>query len=119
SSSRNTSSYYVTHPTSVVDYDDKYPQDDIQTNSEDPLTSAINQAVIQSDRVNIQSRNSGNAGRNNRRAYVQAKVADGSYETGNVQRTLQNSSSGSTSTVQCYNCSRKGHYARNCPKLRV
>nr|GEY37424.1 hypothetical protein [Tanacetum cinerariifolium] len=41
SSSRNTSSYYVTHPTSVVDYDDKYQQDDIQTNSEDPLTSAI------------------------------------------------------------------------------
>nr|GEY95471.1 hypothetical protein [Tanacetum cinerariifolium] len=119
SSSRNTSSYYVTHPTSVVDYDDKYPQDDIQTNSKDPLTSAINQAVIQSDRVNIQSRNSGNAGRNNRRAYVQAKVADGSYETGNVQRTLQNSSSGSTSTVQCYNCSEKGHYARNYPKLRV
>nr|GEY10636.1 hypothetical protein [Tanacetum cinerariifolium] len=41
SSSRNTSSYYVTHPTSMVDYDDEYQQDDIQTNSEDPLTSAI------------------------------------------------------------------------------
>nr|GEU39328.1 hypothetical protein [Tanacetum cinerariifolium] len=84
SSSRNTSSYYVIHPTSVVDYDDEYQQDDIQTNSEDPLTSTINQAVIQGDRVNIQSRNSGN-----------------------------------TSTVQCYNCSGKGHYARNCPKPRV
>ncbi|GJR92675.1 integrase, catalytic region, zinc finger, CCHC-type containing protein [Tanacetum coccineum] len=24
-----------------------------------------------------------------------------------------------TSTVQCYNCSGKGHYARNCPKPRV
>nr|GEV62675.1 hypothetical protein [Tanacetum cinerariifolium] len=95
-SSRNTSSYYVTHPTSVVDYDDEYQQDDSQTNSEDPLTSAMlllaqsitqnfsnptnnrlrtssntrNQAVIQGDRVNDQSRNSGNAGRNNRRAYV-------------------------------------------------
>ncbi|GJW75034.1 hypothetical protein Tco_0134404 [Tanacetum coccineum] len=41
SSSRNTSSYYVTHPTSVVDYDDEYQQDDIQTNSEDPLASAM------------------------------------------------------------------------------
>nr|GEW04088.1 Gag-Pol polyprotein [Tanacetum cinerariifolium] len=97
SSSRNTSSYYVTHPTSVVDYDDEYQQGDIQTNYEDPLTSAMlllaraitqnfsnltnnrlrtssntrNQAVIQGDRVNIQSKNSGNAGRNNRRAYVQ------------------------------------------------
>nr|GFD16228.1 hypothetical protein [Tanacetum cinerariifolium] len=110
SSSKNTSSYYVTHPTSVVDYDDEYQQDDIQTNSEDPLTSAmlllaraitqnffnltnnrvhtssniINQEVIQGDRVNIQSKNSGNAGRNNRRAYVQEEVVEGSNETGNV-----------------------------------
>ncbi|GJR82352.1 integrase, catalytic region, zinc finger, CCHC-type containing protein [Tanacetum coccineum] len=110
SSSRNTSSYYVTYPTFVVDYEDEYQQDDVHTNSEDPLTSAmlllaraitqnfstptnnhlrtssntINQAIIQGDRVNIQSRNSGN-----------------------------------TSTIQCYNCSGKGHYARNCPKPRV
>nr|GEX49091.1 hypothetical protein [Tanacetum cinerariifolium] len=41
SSSKNTSSYYVTHPTSVINYDDEYQQDDIQTNSEDPLTSKI------------------------------------------------------------------------------
>nr|GEZ15369.1 Gag-Pol polyprotein [Tanacetum cinerariifolium] len=37
----NTSSYYVTHPTYVVDYDDEYQQDDIQTKSKDPLTSAM------------------------------------------------------------------------------
>ncbi|GJT99294.1 retrovirus-related pol polyprotein from transposon TNT 1-94 [Tanacetum coccineum] len=110
SSSRNTSSYYVTHPTSVVDYEDEYQQDDVHTNSEDPLASAMlllaraithnfsnptnnylrtssntrNQAIIQGDRVNIQSRNSGN-----------------------------------TLTVQCYNYSGKRHYARNCPKPRV
>ncbi|GJY49595.1 retrovirus-related pol polyprotein from transposon TNT 1-94 [Tanacetum coccineum] len=123
SSSRNTSSYYVTHPTSVVDYEDEYQQDDVHTNSEDPLASAmLNQAIIQGDRVNIQSRNSGNAGRNNRRAYVQEEIVEGSNapnETGNVQRTLRTSSSGNTSTVQCYNCSGKGHYARNCPKPRV
>ncbi|GJV12889.1 uncharacterized mitochondrial protein-like protein [Tanacetum coccineum] len=148
SSSRNTSSYYVTHPTSVVDYEDEYQQDDVHTNSEDPLTSAMlllaraitqnfstptnnrlrtssntrNQAIIQGDRVNIQSRNSGNAGRNNRRAYVQEEIIEGSNapnETGNVQRTLRTSSSGNTSTVQCYNYSGKGHYARNCPKPRV
>nr|GFC11370.1 hypothetical protein [Tanacetum cinerariifolium] len=125
SSYRNTSSYYVTHPISVVDYDDEYQQDDIQTNSEDPLTSAMlllaraitqnffnptnnhlrtssntrKQAVIQGDWVNIQSRNSGNAGRNNKRTYVQEEVVEGSKETGNVQRTLRNSSSGNTSTV--------------------
>ncbi|GJV55190.1 retrovirus-related pol polyprotein from transposon TNT 1-94 [Tanacetum coccineum] len=114
SSSRNTSSYYVTHPTSVVDYEDEYQQDDVHTNSEDPLASAM--------LVNIQSRNSGNVGRNNRRAYVQEEIVEGSNapnETGNVQRTLRTSSSGNTSTVQCYNCSGKGHYARNCPKPRV
>ncbi|GJW71714.1 hypothetical protein Tco_0128631 [Tanacetum coccineum] len=100
SSSRNTSSYYVTHPTSVVDYEDGYQQDDVHTNSEDPLASAMlllaraitqkfstltnnrlhtssntkNQAIIQGNRVNIQSRNSGNAGRNNRRAFVQEEI---------------------------------------------
>nr|GEX01660.1 copia protein [Tanacetum cinerariifolium] len=108
-SSRNISSYYVAHPTYVVDYDDEYQHDDIQTNSEDPLTSAMlllaraiiqnlsnptnnrlrtssntrNQAVIQGDRVNIQSRNSGYAGRNNRRAYVQEEVVEGANEIGN------------------------------------
>ncbi|GJV93494.1 retrovirus-related pol polyprotein from transposon TNT 1-94 [Tanacetum coccineum] len=148
SSSRQTSSYYVTHPTSVVDYDDEYQQDDVHNNSEDPLVSAMlllakaitqnfsnptnnrlrassntrNQAIIQGDRVNIQSRNSGNTGRNGRRAYVQEEVVEGMNapkETGNVQRTLRTLSSGNTSTVQCYNCSEKGHYARNCPKPRV
>ncbi|GKA39305.1 integrase, catalytic region, zinc finger, CCHC-type containing protein [Tanacetum coccineum] len=123
SSSRNTSSYYVTHTTSMVDYEDEYQQDDVHTNSEDPITSAmLNQAIIQGDRVNIQSRNSGNGRRNNRRAYVQEEIGEGSNapnETGNVQRTLRTSSSGNTSTVQCYNSSEKGHYARNCPKQRV
>ncbi|GJV51586.1 integrase, catalytic region, zinc finger, CCHC-type containing protein [Tanacetum coccineum] len=106
SSSRQTSSYYVTHPPSVVDYDDEYQ----------------NQVIIQGDMVNIQRRNSGNTGRNNRRAYVQEEVVEGMNapnETGNVQRTLRTPSSGNTSTVQCYNCSGKGHYPRNCPKLRV
>ncbi|GJT59453.1 hypothetical protein Tco_1002986 [Tanacetum coccineum] len=132
SSSRQTSSYYVTHPTSVVDYDDEYQQDDVHNNSKDPLVSAMlllakaitqnfsnptnnrlrassntrNQAIIQGDRVNIQSRNSGNTGRNSRRAYVQEEVVEGMNapkETGNVQRTLRTPSLGNTSTVQCYN----------------
>nr|GEW79458.1 hypothetical protein [Tanacetum cinerariifolium] len=119
--------------------------DDIQTNPKDPLASAMlllaraitqkfsnptnnrlrtssntrNQAIIQGDRVNIQSKNSGNTRRNNRRAYVQEEAVEGSNETENVQRNLLISSSGNTSTVQCYNCSGKGHHARNCPKPRV
>ncbi|GJT39846.1 retrovirus-related pol polyprotein from transposon TNT 1-94 [Tanacetum coccineum] len=148
SSSRQTSSYYVIHPTSVVDYDDEYQQDDVHNNSEDPLVFAMlllakditqiffnptnnrlhassntrNQAIIQGDMVNIQRRNSGNTRRNGRRAYVQEEVVEGMNvpkETGNVQRTLRIPSSGNTSTVQCYNYSEKGHYARNCPKPRV
>ncbi|GKG05124.1 hypothetical protein Tco_0315511, partial [Tanacetum coccineum] len=136
--------YRLLHPTSVVDYDDEYQQDDVHNNSEDPLVFAMlllaksitqnfsnptnnslrsssntrNQAIIQGDRVNIQSRNSGNTRRNNRRAYVQEEVVEGMNaqeevvegmnapnETGNVQRTLRTPSSGNTSTVQCYNCS--------------
>ncbi|GKA55854.1 hypothetical protein Tco_0754926 [Tanacetum coccineum] len=125
SSFRNTSSYYVTHPPSLVDYDEEYQKDVVQTNSKDPLTSAMlllaraitqnfstptnnhlntssntrNQAIIQGDRVNIQSRNSGNTGRNTRRAYVQEEVVEGSNaqnESGNVQRTLRTSSTGNT-----------------------
>ncbi|GKA20838.1 hypothetical protein Tco_0700827 [Tanacetum coccineum] len=96
---------------------EKSNEDDVHSNSEDPLASAMlllalaitqkistpinnrlrtssntkNQAIIQGDRVNIQSRNSGNTGRNNRRAYVQEEIVEGSNapnETGNVQRTL-------------------------------
>nr|GEW59345.1 hypothetical protein [Tanacetum cinerariifolium] len=120
-------------------------RDDIQTNHEDSVASATlllsraitqnfsnptnnhlrtssntkNQAIIQGDRVNIQSRNSGNTERNNRRAYVQEEIVEGSNETENVQRNLRTSSLGNTSTVQCYNYSGKGHYARNFPKPRV
>nr|GEU80075.1 DNA-directed DNA polymerase [Tanacetum cinerariifolium] len=47
------------------------------------------------------------------------EVVEGANETGNVQRTLWNSYSGNTSTIQCYNCSGKGHYVRNGPKPRV
>ncbi|GKE81346.1 hypothetical protein Tco_1551346 [Tanacetum coccineum] len=41
SSSRTTTPYYVTHPSSVVDYDEDYQRDVVQNNYEDPLTSAI------------------------------------------------------------------------------
>ncbi|GKD17070.1 retrovirus-related pol polyprotein from transposon TNT 1-94 [Tanacetum coccineum] len=127
SSSRTTSPYYVTYPSLVVDYDDDYEGDEIQNTSEDPLTCAMillaraitqrfynptnnrlptssntkNQAIVQGDRVNIQNRNSGNDGRNTRRLYVQEEIIEGT-----------------AANVQCYSCSEKGHYARNCPKLR-
>ncbi|GKC66686.1 putative ribonuclease H-like domain-containing protein [Tanacetum coccineum] len=63
SSSRTSSQYYVTHPSSMVDYNDN--------------------------------------------------------DAGNIQRTLRTASSGTVANVQCYNCSEKGLYARNCLKPRV
>nr|GEU57007.1 hypothetical protein [Tanacetum cinerariifolium] len=102
SSFRTTTPTCVTHPSLVVDYDDDYQGDIVQSNSDDPLTFAMiflscaitrnfsnptnnhlrnssntrNQSIIQRDRVKIQSRTSGTA-----------------------------------VTIQCYNCSEKGHYA--------
>ncbi|GJZ33646.1 hypothetical protein Tco_0579082 [Tanacetum coccineum] len=84
--------YYVTHPSSVVDYDDEY-QGELQGDSqEDKLTTAMmllaqaitqkfstptnnrlrtssntrNQAVIQDGRVDIQTKNAGYGGNGNR-----------------------------------------------------
>ncbi|GKB73784.1 retrovirus-related pol polyprotein from transposon TNT 1-94 [Tanacetum coccineum] len=114
SSSRNTSSYYVTRPMSMVEYEDEYQQDDVHTNSEDPLASAmllLARSITQkfSTPTNNRLRTSSNT-RN--QAIIQGDRV-------NIQRTLRTSSLGNTSTVQCYNYSGKGHYARNCPKPRV
>ncbi|GKA43177.1 hypothetical protein Tco_0735901 [Tanacetum coccineum] len=116
SSSRTTTPYYVTHPPSVVDYDDDYQGDAVQNNSEDPLTPAMillaraitqrfsnptnnhlrtssntrNQATVQGDRLNIQSKNYGNGGRNIRRSYFQEEIIEGNNvqnDAGNIQRT--------------------------------
>ncbi|GJX74970.1 hypothetical protein Tco_0313565 [Tanacetum coccineum] len=117
-------------------------QDDVYNNSEDPLASAMlllakaitqnfsnptnnrlrassntrNQAVVQGDRVNIQSRNFGNVGRNNRRAYVQGEVVEGmnaTNETANVQRNcVESPDSSNTSTVNAITLRWKGQYAR-------
>ncbi|GJS93548.1 gag-pol polyprotein [Tanacetum coccineum] len=81
-----------------------------------------NQAIVQADKVNIQSRNVGNDGKIARCLYnVQEETAEGSNvqkENENVHRNLQTSSRNVTN-VQCYNYNEKGHYARNCPKPKV
>ncbi|GJY32685.1 hypothetical protein Tco_0417154 [Tanacetum coccineum] len=66
--------YYVTHPSSVVDYEDEY-QGELQGDSqEDKLTTAmINQAVIQDGRVDIQTKNESYGGNGNKNAERQNK----------------------------------------------
>ncbi|GJT34088.1 integrase, catalytic region, zinc finger, CCHC-type containing protein [Tanacetum coccineum] len=84
SSSKTSSPYYVTHPSSVVDYDDDYQGDAFQNNYEDPLTSAM-----------INSRNDG---RNTRRSFVPEEIIKGNNiqnDVGNTQRTLRTTSLGS------------------------
>ncbi|GJZ04108.1 retrovirus-related pol polyprotein from transposon TNT 1-94 [Tanacetum coccineum] len=81
-----------------------------------------NQAIVQGDRVNIQSKNSGNDGRITRRAYVQEEVSENinvQNDAGIIQRNLRTASTGTVANVQCYKCSEKGHYARNCLKPKV
>ncbi|GJY88893.1 hypothetical protein Tco_0503521 [Tanacetum coccineum] len=113
SSSRSPQPYYVTHPPSVVDYDDDYQGDTFQNDPEDPLTSAKmllaraitqrystptnnrlcsssntrNQVFVQVDRVNIQRRNVGNDGRIPRRSY---NIQEESTEGSDVQRIKNN-----------------------------
>ncbi|GKD73625.1 gag-pol polyprotein, partial [Tanacetum coccineum] len=140
--------HILTHPLSVVDYDDDYQGDTFQNNSEDPHISAMmllartitqrfsnptnnclstssntrNQSIVQGDKVNIQSRNSGNDGRNTRRSFVLEEIIEDNNvqnDAGNIPRTLRTTSSESAINVRCYNCSEKGHYARNFPKLKV
>ncbi|GKA26063.1 hypothetical protein Tco_0712172 [Tanacetum coccineum] len=127
SSFRIPSPYYVTHPSSVADYDDDYQGDAFQNNFEDPLISAMmllaraitrfsnptnnhlrtssntrNQAIVQGDKVNIQSRNSGNDGRNTRRSFVLDEIIESNNvqnDAGNIQRTLRTTSSGSATNM--------------------
>ncbi|GJY56070.1 retrovirus-related pol polyprotein from transposon TNT 1-94 [Tanacetum coccineum] len=119
---RSLPAYYVTHPPSVIGYDDDYQGKEICDDPEDSLTIVMillarvitqrystptnhrlrtysntrNQAIIQVDHVNIQSKNVGNSGR-----YVRRITDNQENSAGNM------------------NCNAKGHYAKDCPKPRV
>ncbi|GJY85774.1 retrovirus-related pol polyprotein from transposon TNT 1-94 [Tanacetum coccineum] len=113
---------HVTHPSSVVDYDDEY-QGELQGDSqEDKLTTAMmNQAVVQDGRVNIQTKNAGyggnankNAGRNRTQGF---NAGDESNQI--IQRVPRTEFTLGIANIQSYNCNEKGHYARDCQKLKV
>ncbi|GKC27823.1 retrovirus-related pol polyprotein from transposon TNT 1-94 [Tanacetum coccineum] len=118
--------YFVTHPLLVVEYEDEY-QGELQGDSqEDKLTTAMmNQAVIQDGRVDIQTKNVGYGGNDNKNAGRQSR--NQAFKAGNgnddnnqfIQRVPQTESTPRKANVQCYNCNEKGYYARDCQKPRV
>ncbi|GJW96615.1 hypothetical protein Tco_0178423 [Tanacetum coccineum] len=109
-------SYYVTHPSSVIDYEEDY-QGELQGDAqEDKLTTAMmllaraitqkfstptnnrlrtssntrNQVVIQDGRIDIQSKNGGYAGNGNRNAGRQNRTLTANAGNGLVQQIDEN-----------------------------
>ncbi|GKD30660.1 retrovirus-related pol polyprotein from transposon TNT 1-94, partial [Tanacetum coccineum] len=95
--------YYVTHPPSVVDYDDEY-QGELQGDSqEDKLTTAM---MLLARAISQKSQ-----------GFNIGKVSDESNQI--IQRVLRTESTPGKANVQCYNYNEKGHYACECQKPKV
>ncbi|GKD66715.1 retrovirus-related pol polyprotein from transposon TNT 1-94 [Tanacetum coccineum] len=86
--------YYVTHPSSVVDYEDEY-QGELQGNSQEGKLTTTMMLLARAITKTNDERN---------------RI---------VQRVPRTESTPGKANVQCYNCNEKGHYARYCQKLRV
>ncbi|GKC05593.1 hypothetical protein Tco_0997203 [Tanacetum coccineum] len=117
--------YYVTHPSSVVDYEEEY-QGELQGDSQEvKLTTAMirNQAMIQDGRVDIQTKNAGYDGNGNKNAGRQSTNQMFNAGNGNddnnqiIQRVLRTESTLGKENAQCYNCNEKGHYAQTMEEL--
>ncbi|GKB92772.1 retrovirus-related pol polyprotein from transposon TNT 1-94 [Tanacetum coccineum] len=94
----------------VVDYDDDYQGDTVQNNSDDPLTSTM---ILLARAI---TRNFSNP--TNNRLHTSSNTRNQAIVQGDRVKT-QSKKSGTVANVQCYNCSEKGHYARNYLKPKV
>nr|GEW32052.1 hypothetical protein [Tanacetum cinerariifolium] len=91
------------------------------------FSNTHNQAYVQDGRVDVQTKNVGNvssAGRNTSHnvgsSRTDAYVKKTNGNTATIQRVPRTTANlGHTPTVQCYNRNEKGHYARECTKLKV
>ncbi|GKE05940.1 hypothetical protein Tco_1397958 [Tanacetum coccineum] len=123
--------YYVTHPSSVVDYEDEY-QGELQGDSqEDKLTTAmmlLARAITQkfSTPTNTRLRTSSNTKdqavecrekKNRNQAFNFKNGNDDNNQI--VQRVPRTDSNPGKANVQFYNCNEKGHYASDYQKPRV
>ncbi|GKA28862.1 UBN2 domain-containing protein [Tanacetum coccineum] len=104
-SSYSPQSYYVTHPLSIVDYDDEY-QGDLQRDSQkDKLTTAMISGWTlkrMRDKIGIKCL----------MQEMEVMTAIKLFSVYHELILLQ-------ANMQCYNCNEKGHYARDCQKPKV
>ncbi|GKC19838.1 retrovirus-related pol polyprotein from transposon TNT 1-94 [Tanacetum coccineum] len=112
--------YYVTHPPSVIDYDDEYQrelqgdsQKDKLTTPEQSLKSSLHPPTIifvlpPTQGIKLENRTQGFNARN---------AGDESNQI--IQRVPRTESTPGKANVQCYNCNEKGYYARECQKPKV
>ncbi|GKB65936.1 retrovirus-related pol polyprotein from transposon TNT 1-94 [Tanacetum coccineum] len=84
-----------------------------------------NQTMVQDGRVDIQTKNSGYGRNGNKNAWRQNRNQAFNAGNGNddsnriVQHVPRTESTPRKANVQCYNCNKKGHYARDCRKPKV
>ncbi|GJR37394.1 integrase, catalytic region, zinc finger, CCHC-type containing protein [Tanacetum coccineum] len=116
--SHSSQPYYVTHPSSVIDYEEDYEGEIQRDAHEDNLKTAMIPII----NVGYTRNGNKNARRSNRNQI--ATAGNGmvkQIETNDqiIQRVPQTESNPRKSNVQCYNCNAKGYYAHDCPQPKV